>query len=51
MNRNCIATNARALSGANAFVCASVRMTLSLRGAVFTAADSRSPGEGAVASP
>jgi hypothetical protein len=49
MNRHCIATNARALPGAGAFVRMSVRMTLALGG--FTQAGSGCPGEGDAASP
>ena len=51
MNRRSIHINAGALSGADTFVCASVRMAVDLRGAMFTVADSRSPGEGDDASP
>ncbi len=49
MNRHSIATNARALPGAAASVCASVRMAQALGG--FTQAGSRCPGEGDAASP
>ena len=51
MNRHSIATNARALPGAAASVCASVRMAQALGGFGFTNAGSRSPGEGDAASP
>jgi hypothetical protein len=51
MNRHSIATNARALPGAAASVCASVRMAQALGGFWFTNAGSRSPGEGDAASP
>jgi hypothetical protein len=49
MNRRLIATNARALPGVDAFVCASAWLMLVLIG--FTQADSRDPGEGDLASP
>ena len=49
MNRHCIATNARALPGAGAFVRMSARTTLALGG--FTQAGSCCPGEGDAASP
>jgi len=51
MNRHSIATNARALPGAAASVCTSVRMAQALGGFWFTDAGSRSPGEGDAASP
>jgi hypothetical protein len=51
MNRHFTTANARAPLGAGVFVCVSARTTLGAGWIASTTADSRSPGEGDVATP